>query len=138
MRLLLYEKGVVGLSSSLSQASPKQKRGGPKEIDDGAAKSRARTAQKNKERDATKRLVLKANVCAAYAHVETAEVARPQSLEELTQNFMQVALRGYPALGERAPPVLTALFGHIADRATDPSTSPALGLQKNINADNQQ
>jgi hypothetical protein len=63
----------------------------------------------------------------ANAHVKTAEVVWPQSLEELAQNLLQVALRGHASLGERAPPTLMVLFAHIADRATDPSTSPALG-----------
>jgi hypothetical protein len=34
----------------------------------------------------------------ANAHLETAEVVWPQSLEDLAGNFLQVALRGHAAL----------------------------------------
>jgi hypothetical protein len=46
-----------------------------------------------------------------------AEVVWPKSLENQAQNV-------------RAPPTLTALYAHIADRATDPIKSPALGLNE--------
>jgi hypothetical protein len=62
----------------------------------------------------------------------------PQSLEELAKHLLQAALRGPAALGEHASPTLMVVFAHIADRATDTITSPALGLKKESNTNNQQ
>jgi hypothetical protein len=56
---------MASLDLSQSQSSPKR-RGQPKQRSDKAAKSRAKTAQKNKEREAAKRLILNGNGGAAY------------------------------------------------------------------------
>jgi hypothetical protein len=45
----------------------------------------------------------------ANAHVEMAVVVWPQRLEDLAQNFLQVALRGHAALEKRAPPTLMSI-----------------------------
>jgi hypothetical protein len=46
-------------------------------------------------------------VLRAFVHVETAEIAWPQNLEDQAQNLLLVELY------ERAPPTLMGLFAHI-------------------------
>jgi hypothetical protein len=69
-------------------------------------------------------------VLCVFVDVETVGFVRPQSHGNLAKNFLRVALRGHAALGEHAPPTPVVLFAHIADRATDPSTSPRSGFKK--------
>jgi hypothetical protein len=68
-------KGVAGLGSSQSQFSPKT-RGRPKQSDIDVSKSCARTAQKQKELGASKRLVLNEKGGAAYVVCASARPPR--------------------------------------------------------------